>query len=276
MGQQQSGFGGKGTERGGGDADKEKKKKYEAPIPPRIGKRKKGSKGPDTASKLPPITPHARCRLKLLKSERIKDYLLMEQEFIQNQERLEPQEERQEEERTKVDELRGTPMAVGSLEEIIDDQHVIVSTNVGSEHYVNIMSFVDKEQLEPGCAVLLNHKNHADIGVLADDTDPMVSVMKLEKAPQETYADVGGLDQQIQEIKESVELPLTHPEYYEEMGIKPPKGVILYGCPGTGKTLLAKAVAKQTSATFLRIVGSELIQKYLGDGLRCQSCLLMK
>merc|ERR1711884_651057 len=84
--------------------------------------------------------------------------------------------------------------------------------------------------------------------------------------PQETYADIGGLDQQIQEIKESVELPLTHPEYYEEMGIKPPKGVILYGPPGTGKTLLAKAVANQTSATFLRVVGSELIQKYLGEG----------
>lgn len=91
----------------------------------------------------------------------------------------------------------------------------------------------------------------------------MVTVMKLEKAPQETYGDIGGLDQQIQEIKESVELPLTHPEYYEEMGIKPPKGVILYGPPGTGKTLLAKAVANQTSATFLRVVGSELIQKYL-------------
>ena len=75
-----------------------------------------------------------------------------------------------------------------------------------------------------------------------------------------------GLETQIQEIKEAVELPLTHPELYEEMGIKPPKGVILYGVPGTGKTLLAKAVANQTSATFLRIVGSELIQKYLGDG----------
>merc|ERR1712201_37404 len=87
-----------------------------------------------------------------------------------------------------------------------------------------------------------------------------------EKAPQESYADIGGLDTQIQEIKESVELPLTHPELYEEMGIRPPKGVILYGEPGTGKTLLAKAVANQTSATFLRIVGSELIQKYLGEG----------
>lgn len=94
----------------------------------------------------------------------------------------------------------------------------------------------------------------------------MVNVMKLEKAPTESYADIGALEQQIQEIKEAVELPLTHPELYEEMGIKPPKGVILYGPPGTGKTLLAKAVANQTSATFLRVVGSELIQKYLGEG----------
>ncbi|KAK0428446.1 hypothetical protein QR680_010810 [Steinernema hermaphroditum] len=270
MGNQQSGFGGKknGDERGAGDADKSKKRKYEAPVLSngRFGKKKKGSKGPDAASKLPAVTPHARCRLKLLKNERIKDYLLMEEEFIRNQERLKPQEDRQEEERSKVDDLRGTPMDVGSLEEIIDDNHAIVSTNVGSEHYVNILSFVDKELLEPGCSVLLNHKSHSIVGVLAEDTDPMVSVMKLEKAPQETYADVGGLDQQIQEIKEAVELPLTHPEYYEEMGIKPPKGVILYGCPGTGKTLLAKAVANQTSATFLRVCGSELIQKYLGDG----------
>merc|ERR1712019_61046 len=125
---------------------------------------------------------------------------------------------------------------------------------------------VDKDQLEPGCTVLLNHKMYAVIGVLSDDADPLVSVMKLEKAPQESYADIGGLEDQITEIKESVELPLTHPEYFEEMGIKPPKGVILYGPPGTGKTLLAKAVANQTSATFLRVVGSELIQKYLGDG----------
>merc|ERR1711881_216486 len=80
------------------------------------------------------------------------------------------------------------------------------------------------------------------------------------------YADVGGLENQIQEIKEAVELPLTHPEVYEDIGIRPPKGVILYGVPGTGKTLLAKAVANETSATFLRIVGSELIQKYLGEG----------
>ncbi|CAK9234686.1 unnamed protein product [Sphagnum troendelagicum] len=91
--------------------------------------------------------------------------------------------------------------------------------------------------------------------------------MKVEKAPLESYVDIGGLDAQIQEIKEAVELPLTHLELYEDIGIKPPKGVILYGEAGTGKTLLAKhAVANSTSATFLQVVGSELIQKYLGDG----------
>jgi len=141
-----------------------------------------------------------------------------------------------------------------------------VSSSVGPEYYVNIMSFVDKSQLEPGCAVLLHNKGLNVVGVLADDVDPMVSVMKVDKAPLESYADVGGLETQIQEIKEAVELPLTHPELYEDIGISPPKGVILYGEPGTGKTLLAKAVANSTSASFLRVVGSELIQKYLGDG----------
>lgn len=217
-------------------------------------------------AKLPPVFPNTRCRLKLLKMERIKDYLLLEEVFVQNQERLKPQEEKAQEERTKVDELRGTPMGVGTLDEIIDDDHGIVSSATGPEYYVSIMSFVDKDMLEPGCSVLFHHRAMAVVGVLADDADPMVNVMKLEKAPTESYADIGGLETQIQEIKESVELPLTHPELYEEMGIKPPKGVILYGVPGTGKTLLAKAVANQTSATFLRIVGSELIQKYLGDG----------
>eukprot|EP00732_Lithocolla_globosa_P004527 Lithocolla_globosa_v1_NODE_4225_length_1483_cov_44.188375.p1 type:complete len:445 gc:universal NODE_4225_length_1483_cov_44.188375:59-1393(+) len=267
MGQNASGLGPGGNQQGGDkkdDKDKEKKK-WEPPVATRVGKKKR-TKGPDASHKLPAVFPATRCRLKHLKMERIKDFLLLEEEFISNQERLKPQEEKAQEERTKVDDLRGTPMGVGNLEEIIDDNHAIVSSSLGPEYYVNLLSFVDKGQLEPGCSVLLHHKVLSIVGVLADDADPMVSVMKLEKAPTESYADVGGLETQIQEIKEAVELPLTHPELYEEMGIKPPKGVILYGAPGTGKTLLAKAVANQTSATFLRVVGSELIQKYLGDG----------
>merc|ERR1712066_853835 len=170
------------------------------------------------------------------------------------------------EESNKLDEIRGSPLDVGSLEEFIDENHCIVSTAHGSEYYVNILSFVDKDQLEPGSSVLMHHKNLSVIGLLADEVDPLVSVMKVDKAPTETYSDIGGLEEQIQEIKEAVELPLTHPELYEDIGIRAPKGVILYGEPGTGKTLLAKAVANQTSATFLRVVGSELIKKYLGEG----------
>ena len=267
MGQSQSGGHGPG---GGKKDDKDKKKEYEPPVPTRVGRKKKKTKGPDAASKLPLVTPHTQCHLKVLKLERIKDYLLRAEEFIRNQEQMKPLEEKQEEERSKMDDPRGTPMSVGTLEEIIDDNHAIVSTSVGSEHYVSILSFVDKDLLEPGCSVLLNHKVHAVTGVLMDDTDPLITVMKVDKDPQETYADLGGLDNQIQEIKESVELALTHPGYYEEMGIKPPKGVILYGPPGTGKALLAKAVANQTSAILLRVVGSELIQKYVGDA--AQTC----
>lgn len=250
-----------------GDSQGEKKKKkYEPPPgPTRVGRKKK-NRGPEVAAKLPSITPSAKCRLRMLKLERVKDYLLMEEEFVTNQEKYKPREERTEEDRVKVEDIRGTPMGVGTLEEIIDDDHAIVSSAVGPEYYVYITSFVDKDQLEPGCSVLLHQKVLSVVGVLADDTDPMVSVMKVDKAPLESYADIGGLEDQIQEIKEAVELPLTHPELYEDIGIKPPKGVILYGEPGTGKTLLAKAVANSTSASFLRVVGSELIQKYLGDG----------
>lgn len=129
-----------------------------------------------------------------------------------------------------------------------------------------ILSFVDRDQLEPGCQVLQKDRSAHVVGILADETDPTVSVMKVEKAPDASYGDIGGLDEQVREIKEAVELPLTNPELYEEIGISAPKGVILYGEPGTGKTLLAKAVANATSASFLRVVGSELIKKYSGEG----------
>jgi len=266
MGNQPSAPGG-GSGSGQDDKNKgQEKKKYQPPPPPPTIGRKKKRRDRETTNKIPTVTPHSRCRLRKLKLERIKDYLLMEQEFVSNQEHLKPQESKNEEERAKVEEIRGSPMAIGSLEEIVDDRHAIVSSSVGPEYYVSIMSFVDKTQLEPGCSILMHNKALSVVGILADDTDPLVNVMKVEKAPLESYADIGGLEKQIQEIKEAVELPLTHPELYSDIGINPPKGVILYGEPGTGKTLLAKAVANQTSATFFRVVGSELIQKYLGDG----------
>ncbi|KIX96663.1 uncharacterized protein Z520_07382 [Fonsecaea multimorphosa CBS 102226] len=288
MGNQQSSQQGGGPGQGGKD-DKDKKKdkpKYEPPPQPttRIGRKKRKQAGPSAAAKLPTIYPTARCKLRYLRMQRVHDHLLLEEEYVENQEQIRKTKaaqtqapaaategeplDRNSDERSKVDDMRGSPMGVGNLEELIDDDHAIVSSATGPEYYVSIMSFVDKDLLEPGASILLHHKSVSVVGVLTDDADPLVSVMKLDKAPTESYADIGGLESQIQEVREAVELPLLHPELYEEMGIKPPKGVILYGAPGTGKTLLAKAVANQTSATFLRIVGSELIQKYLGDGPR--------
>ncbi|KAH9530365.1 hypothetical protein CY35_U002700 [Sphagnum magellanicum] len=289
MGQGQSG--GLPSKQGGtgdrkGDANNKKEKKYEP-------RKQKGTKA---AARLPMVTPATKGKLRLLKLDHVKDYLLMEEEFVVGQERLKPHEDKNEEDRSKVDDLRGSPVSVGNLEEIIDENHAIVSSSVGLEYYVNVLSFVDKDQLEPSCAILMHNKfrrgkcQHLQgrkfyvrslspciyvasfleihvVGLLQDEVDPMVSVMKVEKAPLESYADIRGLDSHIQEIKEAMELPLTHPELYEDICIKPPKGVILYMEPGTGKTLLAKhVVANSTLATFLRVVGSELIQKYLGDG----------
>lgn len=227
------------------DEKDQKKNKPAIPLPRIVRKKRKGS---SSIQKLPagiqPINsnlvfPTSRSRLRLLRLQRIHDYLLLEDEFITNQNLLKPKEHRQEEEFMIVNSIRGSPLSVGTLEEIIDEDHAIISTSMGPEYYVNILSFVDKDELEPGCSVFLNSKDFSVVGILSDDIDPMVNVMKLEKAPQESYADVGGLEQQIQEIKEAVELPLTHPELYEEMGIKPPKGVILYGPPGTGNITYA-------------------------------------
>jgi len=274
MGNQQIGGGGLPFGQPNKGQGKEKKKEEQEkrrvePPAQRVGRKKK-KRGADVATKLPNITPSTRCRLRLLKLERVKDYLLMEQEFIDSQEKNKPQQEdntkNPDDDRSKVDELRGTPMMVGNLEEFIDENHVIVSGNLGPEYYTSIFSFVDKDMLEPGSSILMHSKTMSVVGIMEDEADPLLNVMKVDKAPLQSYADIGGLEDQIQEIKEAVELPLTHPEIYEEMGIKPPKGVILYGEPGTGKTLLAKAVANETSATFLRVVGSELIQKYLGEG----------
>jgi hypothetical protein len=102
--------------------------------------------------------PATKCKLQLLKLDRVKDYLLMEEEFVVGQERLKPQEDKNKEDRSKVDDMRGSPMSMGNLEEIIDENHAIVSSSVGPEYYVNILSFVDKDQMEPGCVLLMHNK----------------------------------------------------------------------------------------------------------------------
>lgn len=121
------------------------------------------------------IAPTSKCKLRLLKLDRVKDFLLLEQEFIRNHEVFKPHEERDQEEREKLDELRGTPLGVGSLEELIDDNHAIISSSVGPEYYVNILSSVNQDLLEPGSSILFHNKTMSVVGILQDDTDPMVS-----------------------------------------------------------------------------------------------------
>ena len=197
MGNMPGGLGGEGSPSSNNnnkddDKEKKKKKRFEPRPSTRSGRRRR-RKGPSGLNKTPTITPSAKCKLRLLKMDRVKDFLLMEQEFIRNHEVFKPHEERDQEEREKLEELRGSPLGVGSLEELIDDNHAIVSSSVGPEYYVNILSSVNQDLLEPGCAVLLHNKTMSIVGVLQDDADPMVSVMKVEKAPLESYADIGVL-----------------------------------------------------------------------------------
>jgi proteasome regulatory subunit len=127
---------------------------------------------------------------------------------------------------------------------------------------------INADDLKPGARCSLNQQSLAIVELLPSSFDSQVYGMELVDSPHETYADIGGLEHQINEIKEAVELPLKRPELFANIGIDPPKGVLLHGPPGTGKTLLAKAVAHETNAHFMRVVGSELVQKYIGEGAR--------
>jgi proteasome regulatory subunit len=128
---------------------------------------------------------------------------------------------------------------------------------------------VKSKNICAGTRVALNQRTFAIVEDLPASRDPFVKGMEIEdNVPDVTYSDVGGLEEQIREIRETVELPLTNPELFEQVGITPPKGVLLWGPPGTGKTLIAKAVAHETQARFIRIIGSELVQKFIGEGAR--------
>ena len=127
---------------------------------------------------------------------------------------------------------------------------------------------LDRELLKPNSSVALHRYSHSVVDILPPEADSTIQMMQMGEKPDVTYADIGGLDLQKQEMKEAVELPLTHFELYKQIGIDPPRGVLMYGPPGTGKTMLAKAVANNTNASFIRVVGSEFVQKYLGEGPR--------
>jgi proteasome regulatory subunit len=169
--------------------------------------------------------------------------------------------------RSELERLRTGPLIVGTILDVLDDSRVVVKSSTGPRFVVNVSQFIEGE-LRPGTRVALNQQSFSVMFALPSSRDPAVFGMEIEDAPNVDFGQIGGLEDQISQIREIVELPLKRPDLFVKVGIEPPKGVLLYGPPGTGKTLLAKAVACSTEATFLRVVGSELVQKYIGEGAR--------
>jgi 26S proteasome regulatory subunit T3 len=163
---------------------------------------------------------------------------------------------------------QAVPLVIGQFLEMVDNSTGIVGSTTGSNYYVRVLSTLNRELLRPSASVALHRHSNALVDVLPPEADSTISVVSDAERPDVTYSDIGGMDVQKQEIREAVELPLTQGDLYEQIGIDPPRGVLLYGPPGTGKTMLAKAVAHHTTAAFIRVVGSEFVQKYLGEGPR--------
>jgi proteasome regulatory subunit len=168
----------------------------------------------------------------------------------------------------ELEQYRTPPLVIGTIESVASDGRVIVRSTTGPQFLSKVSENVSKTDLVPGSQCALHPQSFVIVEVLPNKYDALVTGMEVETAPEVSYADVGGLDKQMTLLKEAVELPLLKPELFEKVGIEPPKGVLLCGPPGTGKTLLAKAVAHETNATFIRVVGSELVQKYIGEGAR--------
>ena len=164
--------------------------------------------------------------------------------------------------------LKSPPLIIGHLQDVLDDRTAIVRSSNGTVFQVSLNQRLEPKTLKPGTRVALNQDTLAVIEVLHDAWDPMVSGAEMVTKPDITYDAVAGLDEQVESVREAIELPLTSPELFKKVGITPPKGILLVGPPGCGKTLLAKAVANQTDATFIRMVGSELAQKCIGEGGR--------
>lgn len=203
-------------------------------------------------------------KMKELESEL--EILKIQEEYLKDEQRhLKSEYIRSKDE---IKRIQSVYLGTGNFVEMIDENYGVVGSSGGSQYLVRVLSTLNREDLKPNARVALHRSSHSVVDILPPDTDAAVQMMKMTEKPDVSYTDVGGLDIQKQEIREAIELPLTNPELYSQIGIDPPRGVLLYGPPGTGKTMLAKAVANQTSAAFIRMVGSEFVQKYLGEGPR--------
>jgi len=205
--------------------------------------------------------------LKIQITELLEDsqQLLTEKLFLENEiNQLKKRASKLEEE---IRSLRMPPNIIGYIQDLEGEKAIVRSSN-GTVFMVSINPALNKKRLKPGTRVSLNQDTLSIISILDDAFDPLVSGTEILDETGVNYSDLGGLEQEIKLIKEAIELPFENPGVFKKFGIIPPKGILLSGPPGTGKTMLAKAVANATNATFLGLVGSELAQKYIGEGGR--------
>lgn len=164
------------------------------------------------------------------------------------------------------------PLQVARCTKIInpnsESPKYIINVKQYAKFVVDLADSVSPSDIEEGMRVGVDRNKYQINLPLPPKIDPTVTMMQVEEKPDVTYSDIGGCKEEIEKLREVLETPLLHPERFVKLGIQPPKGVLLYGPPGTGKTLLARAVANRTDACFIRVVGSELVQKYVGEGAR--------
>ncbi|MGC9071371.1 MAG: proteasome-activating nucleotidase [Acidilobus sp.] len=168
----------------------------------------------------------------------------------------------------EVQKLLEPPYIEAMVLEVLPDNRVVVKSSTGPNLVVNVKAGIEVGRLRPGASVALNNRGSTIVEILPSIHDPLVEAMEIEERPQVTFSDVGGLENQVREIYEVVGLPLIKPELFSELGVEPPKGILLYGPPGTGKTLLARALAGEVKATFIRVVASQFVNKFIGEGAR--------
>ena len=172
------------------------------------------------------------------------------------------------EHQSEINKIKKVPLIMATVQEVIDEENVVVKSSTGPTILVGCSGDIDVETLVPGATVGLNQRHFSIIQVYKNVNEPLIKNMHVDQRPEITYEDIGGLSEAIRETTEIIEFSLQKPEMFTEIGITPPKGVLLYGPPGSGKTLLAKAIANKTHANFLSMIGSELVQKYIGEGAR--------
>lgn len=168
--------------------------------------------------------------------------------------------------RQEINDLRSPPLIIGTVQEMIDDA-VVIRNSTGVEFYIKATPDVTT-RLQPGFRVGLTQRSLSVVEILPESKDHRAQAMEIVDKPDITFDQIGGLEHVIQELTETVVLPLTNPEKFSALGITPPSGILLHGMPGVGKTLLAKAVANQTHATFIGVNASEFVRKYIGEGAK--------